>query len=171
MRKLVLAGVAGTLLVGAGALLAAPWTTPPPLVYETVMGYPMRVYYRNVGNEPVRTLAVGGLPLLSDAPLPEEKVDGYFAEIRQHLQPSTSMVRGGDFVRFEVNDPEELAWKPEKMWLADQKVTYFYVLAIVEMPRFGYAVHDKWVSELCLVSKTHEPFTRCEAHNAVYSGS
>ena len=171
MRILVPVSVAGALIAGAGALLTAPWTAPPPLVYETVSGFPMRVYYRNVGDSPVGVTAVGGLPLLSSEPLSPEKIEGYFVTLRKTLQPSQSLVKGGDFVRFTVNDPEGLAWEPEKVWLKDNKTTYFYVLAVVEMPRFGYAINDKWVSELCLVSKTHEAFTRCDTHNTVNSAS
>ncbi len=169
MRALLL-GVLGTAAVAASVATAVnPWAAPPPLVYETVSGYPMRVYYRNVGEGHVTVIAAAGVPALSiDAPLRQEQIDSYLAEIRRQMKPSVtpSIVKAGDYVRFDVDDPDELAWLPGKT----EHTTYFYVFAAVEMPRDSLVI-GKWISELCLVAKTGEAFQRCPTHNSMTAGS
>lgn len=153
------------LLVGIAAVWA-PWSPPPSLYYEAVSGYPMKVYFRNIGDPIVEVVAAGGFPVLVDEPLPKEKIDAYFAEVRKNVSPGKSMVRSGEFVRFVVDDPDELVWKPAKI----EHTTWFYLFAIIETPRSAL-VNKRWVNELCLVSKTNEPFTRCPTHNEFYAGN
>src|ERR1700726_3396220 len=97
MRKLTwaLGAVAGVGILATVAM--APWASPPPLVYESVSGYPMRLYYRNVGESHVKMNAVAGLPALTvDAPLPPEKIDSYFISLKGQMKPANSIVRAGD---------------------------------------------------------------------------
>lgn len=162
--------VAGAIaLAGLAACFAmAPWASPPPLTYETVSGWPMRVYYRNHGQGPERLSAVGGLPAVSlDEPLPQEAIDSYFAAVRSQLKKSPTLVKSGDFAWFEIDDPDRLAWVESQT--PDRK-TWFYVFAIVEMPRSS-VLNDRWVSELCLVAETGQQFKRCDAHNDIRAGS
>ncbi len=158
-------------VVGGGILVALaaslPWSSPP-VVYETVSGWPMRVYYRNVGNGPERLSAVGGLPAYSvDEPLPPKQIDAYFVKIKKKLSLASTLIRSGDVAWFEIDDPDRLAWESDKI---APRPSWFYVFAIVELPR-GSLVNRKWVSELCLVAKTHEEFKKCPQHNGVYSDS
>ncbi len=168
MRALIL-GLVGTAAVAAvGVAAAVSSGSPPPLAYESVSGYPMRVYYRNLGQGPERLSAVGGLPALSkDEPLSASEIDTHMATVRKTLKTSPTLVRAGDFVWFPVDDPDGLAWEPEKM---PDRTTYFYVFAEIEMPRSSL-LGGKWVSELCLVSKTHEAFQRCPTHNDTYASN
>jgi hypothetical protein len=100
--------------------------------------------------------------------LPQERIDGYLANVVRQVKPSvvSSMVKAGDYMRFEIADPDGLAYAPTKT----EKTTWFYLFAAVEMPRSAL-VNDRWISELCLVAKTGEPFQRCPTHNSVYAGS
>lgn len=166
MRWKVLLGlVAG--LTAAGIVLWAPWASPPLLLYETVSGYPMRVYYRNRGTAPAAVRAVNALPALSiDKPLSDEQIDKYLAEAKAQIKRAPTIVAPGDFMWFIADDPDELAWMPAKT----EHTTWLYVFGVVEMPRSSI-VNTKWVSELCLVSKTKEPFRPCDRHNDVYAGS
>jgi hypothetical protein len=167
MLKPLLAGLGAALIAGA-IVVAAPWASAPPISYETVSGWPMRIYYRNLGQGPEHLSAVGGLPALSvDEPLSTAEIDAYFVKVMDKLQPSPTLVKAGDFARFEIDDPDGLAWASGKM---PERTSYFYVFAAIEMPRA--AIFDKkWVSELCLVAKTHEPFRRCATHNNVYASN
>lgn len=166
MRYALYAGAGAIAIAGALALVMAPNRAAPPLVYETVSGYPMRVYYRNVGESQVEVNAAGGIPALStDGPLPQERIDSYFDQVKKEIKPTFSAVRPGDFVRFMVEDPEELAWIPGKT----EGMTYFYVFAAMELTRSG-SRGKSWISELCLVAKTGEAFQRCSTHNEVYAG-
>ncbi len=166
MRKWWKMAAAPGALAGAALVAWAPWAAAPPLEYETVSGYPMQLYFRNVGNSPVEVIAAGGLPALSDEPLSQEKLDAYLATVRARVQRARSLVRGGEYVKFVVDDPEGLAWVPGKT----EHTTYLYLFAVIELPRPA-PFNARWVRELCLVSKTHEPFTRCETHNEIYAGS
>ena len=161
------ATLAGAVLVAVAGLVAiAPWTSPPSLSYETVSGYPMRVYYRNIGQVPERVSAVAGMPFLAyDRPLPADRIDGFFAELKGRMQASPTAVRPGDYVRWEIADPEGLALKPAKT----ERATWFYVFAMVESPRAAL-VKDRWIGELCLVARTREAFKPCGSHNAMYPG-
>jgi hypothetical protein len=144
--------------------ILAPWSFRPPLVYDTLSGWPMVVYFRNVGDAPVQVVAAGGLPVLSDEPLPQEKIAGYLASVKR--QRADSLVRAGEYVKFVVDDPDGLAWLPAKT----DHTTYLYVFAIVEMPRAAL-ISNRWVRELCLVSKTYEAFKPCETHNDAYAAA
>src|SRR6266566_2403163 len=89
-------------IAAAGAIAAvalAPWTGPPPLTYESVSGWPMRVYYRNHGNGPERMIAVGGVPALGvDEPLTAQQIDEHFALVKANLKTVHATVKSGDFV-------------------------------------------------------------------------
>lgn len=161
MRKWSIA--AAVAIVAAAAILwIAPWAPTPPLVYETVSGFPMRVYYRNVGTAEAEVSAVNGIPILSvDEPLPAGQIARYFDMLKGHMKPTRSVVRAGDFVRFVVDDPDRLAYEPAKT----ERTTYFYVMAILESPRSA-PIRDKWVSKLCLVAKTAEAFKPCPGYDA-----
>jgi len=168
MRRLKILGAIAAAGVIAGIVAVAPWASPPPVTYETVSGWPMRVYYRNMGQGPERLSAVGGVPALSlDEPLSDEKIEDYFAAVRKDLKPSPTLVKSGDFVWFEVDDPDRLAWVESK---TPDRTVWFYVFAVVEMPRSSIT-GSKWVSELCLVAKTGEAFKKCAVHNDVYAAS
>jgi hypothetical protein len=162
--------VGASLAVGlALALVAvwAPWSSPSPIVYETVSGWPMWVYYRNLGSAPARLTDVGGMPALGvDAPLSDGEIEAHFAVLREHLKVAPTLVAAGDFVRFKVDDPGELAWKPGKT----DGTTWFYVFAITKAPRAALVL-DRWVGELCLVAQTGEKFSRCPTHNRTYAGN
>lgn len=162
-RKWIALGAAACAALGIAAW--APWSPPPPLYYEAVTGYPMKIYFRNLGDSIIEVVAAGGVPALSDLPLPQERIDAYFAEVRNHVSPGKSAVKGGEFVRFVIDDPEELAWKPGKDL---EKTTYFYLFAVIETPRAA-PVNNRWIREVCLVSKTAEPFTPCPTHNEMYA--
>ena len=167
MKKLILAGIAGTLLLGAGLALWAPWAAPPQLVYETVAGYPMLVYYHNVGSSPAKTTGFAGVPAVSvDAPLSAEKIDTYFAEARKRVAPAVDLVMPGERTRFVLDDPDGLAWVSAK----EVRPSYFYLFAVLESPRSSI-FDNRWISELCLVAKTGERFKRCDSHNSVYAGN
>ena len=166
--RIAAAAVAAVLVAGAGLweLLWAPWASPPQLVYETVAGYPMLVYYHNTGS-PVRVAAFGGVPAVSvGEPLPPEKIDAYIVEAKKRVQPAPDLIRTGDRARFLLDDPERLAWVQG----TEESPTYFYIFAILEAPRPSI-ISDRWVHELCIVAKTGERFKRCPSHNGVYAGS
>ena len=152
-------------MAAAVLMFMEPWVPSSSLVYETVSGWPMRVYYRNVGTAPERAVAVSGMPSLSvDRPLSQGEIDARFGELMTAMTPADTTVKGGDYVRFEVNDPDGLAWQPGKM----EKTSWFYLFVVVESARHSL-LRDKWISELCLVSKTREPFAKCDTHNRVYA--
>ncbi len=154
------------LAAGVAALAWELWPSPPLLLYETVSGWPMRVHYRNRGSEPVYVKAVGAMPALSvDEPLPQATIDQYLATVKAEAKRSPTIVAPGDFMWFVADDPDGLAWEPAKT----EHTTWLYVFAVVEMPRTAL-VNRKWISELCLVSKTKEPFKPCDTHNEVYAG-
>jgi hypothetical protein len=168
VRRLKILGVIAAAVVIGVVVAMAPWTSPPPITYETVSGWPMRVVYRNLGNGPERLSAVGGLPAFSfDEPLSGAQIEDYFATLRHELKPSPTLVKSGDVAWFEITDPGGLAYIESQV---PGRTTYFYVFAIVEMPR-GSIFSTKWVSELCLVAKTKEAFKKCPVHNEVYAGS
>ena len=126
----------------------------------------MRTYYRNLGDSSAALTDIGGLPALSvDEPLAPDRIDAYFAEVHKELKHAPTLVRPGDFVRFVVDDPDELAYAGGKT----DHTTYLYLFIVVKAPRAAL-INDRWVSELCLVAKTAEPFKRCATHNTVYAG-
>lgn len=168
MKLAIVCAAAAAALTVIGVVLAAPWTSPPQLVYDTVAGYPMLVYYHNIGGEPAETSGFGGVPAVSvGAPLPVEKLDAFFAEAKKRVVPAPDLVKPGERVRFVLDDPNGLAWVAAK----EEKPTYFYVIAVLESPRSSFAVGRRWVNELCLVAKTGERFKRCSTHNGVYADS
>lgn len=163
---LIALGVTASAGLLAGIVVQAPWSPSPQLYYEAVSGYPMKVYFRNIGEPIVEVVAAGGFPVLVDAPLSKERIDAYLAVVRSNVKPGKSMVKSGEFVRFEVDDPDGLVWQPAKV----EHTTWFYLFAIIETPRAAL-MNKRWVNELCLVSKTNEPFTRCPTHNEFIAGS
>ncbi len=151
--------------LAAGVALWAPWASPPELTYDTVAGYPMKIYYHNTGS-PAKVTAFGGVPAVSvGEPLSQEKIEAYAAEARKRVQPAPDLIRTGDRVRFVLDDPERLAWVQG----TEESPVYFYILAILESPRSAL-INTRWVHELCLVAKTGEPFRKCPVHNGVYPG-
>ncbi len=160
--KIALAAVPAAALA-AGIVLWAPWAEPPELTYETVAGYPMRVYYHNIG-APAKVTAFGGVPAVSvGEPLPPDRIAEYAAEARKRVQPAPDLIRTGDRIRFVLDDPERLAWVKG----TEDNPVYFYILAVLETPR-NALINTRWVHELCLVAKTGEPFKKCGSHNDVY---
>ena len=167
MKKLSLAAIAGTLLAGAGLALWAPWTSPPELGYDTVAGYPMLVYYHNIGGSAARVSGFGGVPAISvNKPLSAQEIDTYFLEARKRVVSAQDLIRPGERARFILDDPDGLAWVSGK----EERPTYFYIFAVLESPRSSL-VDNRWVNELCLVAKTGERFMRCETHNTVYAAN
>ena len=160
--------VASAVLAGAvGVMLWVAYPSQPELVYDTVAGYPMLVYYHNTG-APAQVTGFGGVPAVSlGEPLPPDKIDALAAEARKHVQPAADLVKTGDRTRFMLDDPDGLAWVQG----TEDHPAYFYIIAIVESPRSSIALERKWVNEICLVAKTGERFKRCPTHNRVYSDS
>jgi hypothetical protein len=166
MKKLALAAMAGILAVGAGVALWAPWASPPELVYDTVAGYPMLVYYHNIGGAAARVSGFGGVPAISvNKPLSAQEIDAHFVEARKRVVSAPDLIRPGERARFILEDPDGLAWVSAK----EERPTYFYIFAVLESPRSSL-VDNRWINELCLVAKTGERFMRCEGHNEVYAG-
>ena len=166
MNRLSVGAVAGAAALIAGVALWAPWTTPPDLAYETVAGYPMKVYYHNTGPA-VKVTAFGGVPVVSmGEPLPPEKIEAYAAEARKRVKPAPDLIRTGDRARFVLDDPDRLAWVQG----TDDNPAYFYIFAVLESPRASL-INSRWVHELCIVAKTGEPFKPCPSHNGTYADS
>ncbi len=165
MKRLnIAAAAAAAVVAGIGVTLWAPWASAPDMVYDTVAGYPMMVYYHNLGPS-VRVSGFGGVPAISvNRPLSEEESATYMAEARKRVQAAPDLVRSGERVRFMLEDPDGLAWAATK----EERTTYFYLFAVLEYPRASIA-GGKWVNELCLVAKTGDRFKRCETHNRTYS--
>ncbi len=158
---------AAVLAGAAGFLLWEPWASPPALSYETVAGYPMLVYYHNIG-APARVSGFGGMPAVSvGEPLPPDKIEALAAEAKKRVQPAPDLIKTGEKARFMLDDPDGLAWVQG----TDEKPAYFYIIAILESPRSSIALQRRWVNETCLVAKTGERFKRCPTHNRVYSDS
>ncbi len=168
MKRRLFLAFGGLVLIGAVVLaVIAPWAPPPLLVYENVSGWPMRVYYRNLGEGPGRLAAVGGVPALSyERPLSAQEIDVHLAAIKASLKPAPTLVKAGDFVWFEVDDPAALALEQPKA----ARTSWLYVFVVVEMPRAAL-INQKWISELCLVAKKGEAFHKCDTHNNVYAAS
>jgi hypothetical protein len=155
----------GAAVVVAGVVLWAPWASPPELAYETVAGYPMKVYYHNTG-APVKVEAFGGMPALSvGEPLSADRIAAYAAEARKRVQPAPDLIRTGDRARFVLDDPDRLAWQQG----TEENPNYFYIFAVLESPRASI-ISSRWVHELCIVAKTGEPFKPCPSHNGISPG-
>lgn len=154
----------GVAVVVGGIVLWAPWASPPELAYETVAGYPMKVYYHNTG-APVKVQAFGGVPVSVNEPLSAEQIAAYAVEARKRAVPAPDLIRTGDRARFVVDDPDKLAWVQG----TDENPVYFYIFAVLESPRASI-ISSRWVHELCIVAKTGEPFKPCPSHNGIYPG-
>ena len=162
LRIALAAVAAGVFAVGVGVW--APWASPPDLAYETVAGYPMKIYFHNTGPA-VKVSAFGGVPAISiGEPLSAEKIEAYAAEARKRVQPAPDLIRTGDRARFVLEDPERLAWVQG----TDDNPAYFYIFAVLESPRSSL-VSSRWLHELCIVAKTGEPFRPCLTHNRTYA--
>jgi len=159
--RYIIAGAGLIALALAG--IATPWEAPPRIAYETVTGYPMQLYYRNVGMSPADVSGFQGMvSLTTEEPMAEADVRQMFAALARSTRPLDAAVKAGEYLKLELDDPERLAWEPAKT----DRPTYFYIMAVLKSPRL---VVGEWVNELCLVAKTGEPFRRCPQHNRTYA--